>query len=64
MRDLFWMGSSLDDVREFPEEVRREVGFALHEAQEGRKPLHAKPLKGFGGATVLEIVADFDSDTY
>jgi phage-related protein len=26
--------------------------------------LFAKPLKGFGGAGVLEIVDDFDADTY
>jgi len=28
------------------------------------KPSSAKPLKSFGGASVPEIVEDFDSDTY
>jgi phage-related protein len=59
-----WVGSSRDDLRAFPEEVRNRVGGALWEAQLGRKAPYAKPLKGFGGAGVLEVVDDFDGDTY
>jgi phage-related protein len=59
-----WVGSSRDDLRAFPEEVRNRVGGALWEAQLGRKALYVKPLKGFGGAGVLEVVDDFDGDTY
>jgi phage-related protein len=59
-----WIGSSRDDVRAFPEEVRLRVGGALWEAQLGRKAAWAKPLKGFGGAGVLEVVDDFDGDTF
>ena len=33
-------------------------------AQEGLKDPNAKPLKGFGGASVLEVVEDFDGNTY
>jgi phage-related protein len=40
------------------------MGFALRVAQAGDKYAGAKPLKGFGGASVLEIVDDFDGDTY
>jgi len=58
------VGSSLKDLREFPEAVKDEMGFALYEAQCGLKPLEAKPLKGFGGANVLEIVSDYQTDTY
>lgn len=61
---LIWIGSSLKDLREFPEAVKDEMGFALYEAQCGLKPLDAKPLKGFGGANVLEIVSDYQTDTY
>lgn len=61
---LVWVGSSLKDLREFPEAVKDEMGFALYEAQCGLKPLDAKPLKGFGGASVLEIVSDYQKDTY
>jgi phage-related protein len=64
MRDLLWIGSSQDDLRAFPDEARRAVGFALRRAQAGDKHSAAKPLKGFGGAGVLEIVADDDGDTY
>lgn len=63
-KPLFWVGSSLDDLRDFPEEVREIIGFALWEAQNGRKHVDAKPLKGFGGAGVLEIVADDDGSTF
>jgi phage-related protein len=44
--------------------VKRRVGGALWEAQIGRKASYAKPLRGFGGAGVLEIVDDFDGDAY
>lgn len=59
-----WVSTSRDDVRGFPEQVRLRVGGALWEAQLGRKAGWAKPLKGFGGASVLEVVDDHDSDTY
>jgi phage-related protein len=61
---LVWIGSSLKDLREFPDEVKDEMGFALYEAQCGLKPMTAKPLKGFGGAGVLEVVSDYQTDTY
>src|SRR6202166_4892241 len=58
------VGSSREDLRSFPEEVRRQVGGALWDAQLGLKAPFAKPLKGFQGAGVLEVVDDFDGDTY
>ena len=63
-RDLIWVGTTLDDLRAFPEEVRREMGHALHLAQIGDKSPEAKPLRGFKGAGVLEIVENFDGNTY
>jgi phage-related protein len=59
-----WVGSSLENLRSFPPEARREFGQALYEAQIGGKHPAAKPLSGFGGAGVLEIVEDHDGDTY
>ena len=59
-----WIGSSRDDVRTFPEDVRLAVGGALWDAQIGRKAPWAKPLRGFGGAGVLDIIVDYDGDTY
>lgn len=58
-----WVGSTKEDLSDFPEEVRRRVGGALWEAQIGGKAPYAKPLKGFGGG-VLEVVDDFDGDTF
>src|SRR4051812_11986027 len=59
-----WIASSRDDLRGFPEAVRLRVGGALWEAQRGGKAPWAKPLKGFGGAGVLEVMDDHDGDTY
>jgi len=47
-----------------PEDVIDVFGFALHLAQMGKKHDQAKPLKGFGGASVLEVVEDHMGDTY
>jgi phage-related protein len=59
-----WVGTSKKELSIFPAEVRRRVGGALWEAQMGRKAPYAKPLRGFGGAGVLEIADDFDGDTF
>ena len=59
-----WVGSSKDDLREFPKDVRRVIGQAIDDAQSGGEHPSAKALKGFGGRGVLEIVDDFDGDTY
>lgn len=40
------------------------MGYALYQAQVGQKAPSAKPLRGFGGAGVLEIVEDHQGDTY
>jgi len=63
-KPLEFIGSSLDDLRAFPEEVKRDIGFALDWAQCGEKHGDAKPLKGFKGAGVLEVVERFDGDAY
>ena len=63
-RELFWVGTTLEDVRTFPDEVRREMGHALHLAQLGGKAPSAKPLRGFKGAGVLEVVENFDGNAY
>ncbi len=58
-KPLVWVGSSLRDLRRFPKAVRVVFGQALFDAQQGAKHPDAKPLRGFHGAGVLEIV---DSD--
>jgi phage-related protein/predicted XRE-type DNA-binding protein len=64
LKELVWVASSLKDLRAFPEEVRQVMGFALYQAQTGGRHIAAKPLRGFGGAGVLEVVGDHDGDTY
>ncbi len=63
-RPVFWVGSSRRDVRGFPREVRRDIGQALYAAQEGEIDPSTKPLRGFGGGSVLEVVANHDGDTW
>lgn len=64
IKALSWIGSAKDDLREFPESVKELMGYALYLAQTGGKHPAAKPLKGFTGAGVLEIVEDHRGDTY
>jgi phage-related protein len=64
LKPLFWVGSSRGDLRSFPAEVQDEMGYALRDAQFGGRRINAKVLKGFGSAGVLEVVEDFDRNTY
>jgi phage-related protein len=63
-KPVYWIGSSKEDLSAFPDLVKEVMGFALYQAQVGEKHGAAKPLKGFGGAGVLEIVEDHDGETY
>jgi phage-related protein len=63
-KPIEWVGSSRDDLRDFPGTVRRNIGQALYEAQLGGKSPMAKPLSGFGGAGTLEVVEDHDGNTF
>ena len=64
LKPVEWIGSSRSDLQEFPEDVQQMMGFVLYRAQLGKKHIDAKPLKGFKGAGILEIVENFDGDTY
>src|SRR5580698_1123976 len=64
LKPVIWIGTSQKDIRSFPEAVRRDIVQALYAAQQGETDPAAKPLKGFGGASVMEIVAPFDGDTW
>ena len=59
-----WVGTSLRDLRDCPRAVRGDIGQALFTAQQGATDPAAKPLKGFGGANVLEIVAAHRGNTW
>ena len=61
---LEFVSSAKDDLSALPLPVKRTFGFALRVAQKGGKHPDAKPLTGFGGTGVLEIVESFDGDAY
>jgi phage-related protein len=64
VKPLYWVGSSKKDLLALPETVMHVFGYALYLAQSGRKHDQAKPMKGFGSAGVLEIVQDWEGNTY
>ena len=63
-RPVRWIASSKEDLSEFPAEAKLRVGGALWDAQLGKKAPWAKALKGYGDAGVLEVVVDFDGNTF
>ena len=75
MKTLRFVGSSLDDLRNFPAEARRDAGFELYAVQCGLMPSDFKPLPQVGqGAYEIRIhalgerrvvyVAKFDDAVY
>src|SRR5580698_7840599 len=64
LKPVTWVGTSLKDLREFPETVQDHMGYALYVAQRGGKHQDAKVLSGFGGAGVVEIIKDHRGDTF
>ena len=64
VKPVAWVGSSYKDFRAFPDSVQDAMGYALYWAQTGDLHYSAKPLRGFGGASVIEIVEDHGTDTY
>ncbi len=63
-RPLIWIGSSRKDFRDFPEEVKSEMGYALFVAQTGGRHRRAKTFKGAGDAGVVEVLDDHRGDTF
>jgi phage-related protein len=64
LRPVIWLGSSRRDLRAMPQQVRRDIGQALYAAQQGLTDPAAKPLRGFGGVRVMEIVERYRTDAY
>jgi len=54
MKPLEFVGSSLDDLKEFPAEARRAAGFELNFVQRGLDPTDWKPISEVGSG-VREI---------
>jgi len=75
MKVLRFIGSSLDDIRNFPLEARRQAGFELDAVQRGLMPSDFKPMLAVGaGAYEIRVrvlgewrivyVAKFDDAVY
>ena len=64
VKPVIWVGSAYKDLTQLPKQAQRTIGYALFLAQAGQKHVRAKPLKGFGGAGILEIVEVHDGDAY
>ncbi len=63
-KKVVWIASSRRDMRSMPPAIRRTFGVALYAAQIGETPPIAKPLRGFGGAGVLELIEVDQGGTY
>lgn len=63
-KSVAWIGSSRKDLCALPDDARRVMGYAIYLAQYGSRHIAAKPLKGFGGAGVLEVVCDYDGNAF
>jgi phage-related protein len=48
MKPLRFIGSSLDDLRNFPDEARRAAGFELRAIQNGLEPSDWRPMPSVG----------------
>ena len=63
-KPLEWIGSAKKDLMALPVHARKFFGHALDFAQRGERHDAAKPLKGFGGAGVIEVVENDAGGTY
>jgi phage-related protein len=63
MRELRWMGSSLDDLSAFPPDIKRAFGFGLREVQKGETPLGASAVTQFGSG-VFELKEQSAGNAY
>lgn len=56
MRQALYIGSNKRDIDSFPKDIQEVFLFGIDLACQGKRAAIAKPLKGFGGASVLELV--------
>ena len=60
-KELVWLGDSRGRLKEFPEEIREEIGYALYLAENGESYHSVKHMQGYNA---IEIVANFDGDAF
>ena len=64
IKNIEFLGSSLDDLSAMPTKIKASFGHSLWEAQRGEYPVLAKTLSGFGGANIIELRANYYDGTY
>jgi phage-related protein len=64
IKPLKFVGKSRKDLSDFPSRVRQDLGHELFKVQTGLFAAHAKALKGFGGASIVELIESFDGNAY
>jgi phage-related protein len=62
VKEVVWLGSSLKDLKDLPDTVQDDIGYALWRVQESKPHQDIKPLKGL--PSVFEIGVDYKRDTF
>ncbi len=63
-RRIAFVGSTKKDLERLPIDVKEVFTYAIEMASRGKMHKNGKVLKGFKGANVVEIKADYKSDTF
>ena len=53
-KPIHWVGSTLEDVKQFPDNIKREIGFDLDLVKQGLMPRDNKAMKNLGSG-IMEI---------
>ena len=63
MKGIVFLGSSLNDIRDMPDEAKKDLGSALYLVQLGLEPQDFKPMKTVGQG-VYEVRVRTDEGAY
>lgn len=64
LKPLKFVANGKQELSDFPDKVKEDMGHSLYLAQQGSRDRNVKTLKGFQGGSVVEIVEDHDGDTF
>ena len=62
-KNIVWMGSTKEDLRGFPDSVRRDLGYQIDAVQRGEDPVNWRPVAEIGPGT-REIRVSGDGGWY
>lgn len=63
-KEIYWIGSSLNDLKSFPHAVRQYFGYELHKLQKGGIANDIKALSGKNLHGVWELRERYDTNAY